>query len=167
MRHSNSDLITSSPSHTSSGVLPPLDGCGDGLSPSENLASASGVQPSSAETLQQAVDDLFDLHGRVPPIVKELMGLLPLRSTQGPSWLTISQAARWCALSAKTIRRAIKARENNRLVAYDVGSPAKPTWRIRAADLDHWMTRRGPGADVPPPPQKVRARQRSRYFEGF
>lgn len=76
------------------------------------------------------------------------------------AYLSIRDAARRVGLSESTVRRAVKRGE---LRAGNVGSERRPTWRIKAADLDVWAGR-ARGTELPPP-RTYRSRQGpSRHF---
>lgn len=72
----------------------------------------------------------------------------------GAEWLSIRQAADLAAVSRKSIRRAIKAKDKaGRLPAYNVGTAARPLYRIAREDLDAWLRKRpGRASRLPRPP---------------
>ena len=62
--------------------------------------------------------------------------------------LSVKEAAKAVNLSESHIRRAIARGE---LPASNVGTAARPTWRIARADLDAWIeARKGGSPKVPP-----------------
>ena len=128
------------------------------------MSSRTGKTEETMLTL----DEISQLHSQQPPWMGEFLDLLvPREASPAADWLSISQAATTSSLSEKTIRRAIYAKGRDQLKAYDVGTPRRSTWRIRATDLDAWMSRNGGGIEIPPPVPSYRAKHRSSYFKGF
>jgi excisionase family DNA binding protein len=71
----------------------------------------------------------------------------PVRPSTGPA-LSIQQAAKAVNLSESHIRRVVTRGE---LPASNMGTAARPTWRIARADLDAWIeARKGASPRVPP-----------------
>ena len=57
-------------------------------------------------------------------------------------WLRIANAARYCEVSSKTIRRAILG---GSLKASNLGTPGMPMYRISVDELETWMKEREAG----------------------
>jgi excisionase family DNA binding protein len=86
--------------------------------------------------------------------------LLESQAGPGQEWLAIKDAAVVTGLSVPHIRRAVRSGD---LSAANVGTRARPVWRIARADLDHWMRRRvGEGA---PSAGAAPSKNHSRHFD--
>lgn len=94
---------------------------------------------------------------------------LLLRQRQAPDGaaLTIGEAARRANVSATTIRRAIRARnDQDRLPAFNVAlGSSKASWRIQPADLDAWLKRQEGAAPPPARPMTRGSPGKSRHFK--
>jgi excisionase family DNA binding protein len=76
-----------------------------------------------------------------------------------PEYLSVKQAARIMGLSIKRIREAVIRRE---MAASNIGSEARPVYRIARGDLEKWLEERKRGG-----PSPARAELRAiveRYF---
>ena len=77
-------------------------------------------------------------------------------------YLSIKDAAALTGLSSTTIRRAIKS---STLPASDLGTLAHSHYRIARSDLTAWMEKNRGGNNVPPQPQRIKRKVKSRYFD--
>jgi len=56
---------------------------------------------------------------------------------------TVAQAAELKAVSPEFVKKCIKRTDDRHLPAKNIGSPARPAYRINASDLDAWFDRFG------------------------
>src|SRR4051812_38445995 len=93
------------------------------------------------------------------------MAEMPRTSTT--TALTIRDAAERAGVSQTTIRRAIHTPEDkDRLAASNVAlGKSKPSYRIRPADLEAWLTRQAGGSQPPPARPATRVAPASRHFK--
>jgi excisionase family DNA binding protein len=111
--------------------------------------------PQSRRTAQKHSGDLrsvlCDISSRLTRIEQHLVGTKeePLGSDR-KAHLSIRSASMLLSLSESHVRRAILKGE---LPASNVGSRARPLWRISRSDLDAWLeSKKGGISAVPPRP---------------
>jgi excisionase family DNA binding protein len=115
-------------------------------SASEELAAQLGmkVREMLLPTLQQISESLdhLRLDRRSPAVRSDEAN--PSRS----GYVTIERAAEITTISDSHLRRVIRSGE---LPASNIGTAARPTWRISRKDLDDWMQRKqGESPKLPP-----------------
>jgi excisionase family DNA binding protein len=89
------------------------------------------------------------MQGSIEERLERIEALLQV-SLQPPEFYSIKQAARVVSVSADHIRRAVVG---GALAASNVGTMARPTYRIARADLLAWVEMRKAGA-IPPAGRK-------------
>lgn len=75
----------------------------------------------------------------------------PRHDLQHAEYLAVKDAAVVASLSESYVRRKIYSRE---LPAANIGSEARPVWRIQRKDLEQWLeVRKGGTTSIPPKSQ--------------
>ncbi len=92
-------------------------------------------------------------------IEKKLDGLATGSGTP-PEYLSVKLAAVLCAVSQSHIRRAIYSGD---LAASNVGTPARPAWRIARKDVVLWLEKKKGETNQIPPKSELRGLV-DRYF---
>lgn len=81
----------------------------------------------------------------------------------GEKFLSIKAARQYTGLSYSHLRRAVLSGD---LRASNVGSKARPTYRIDREALDEWLAKKEDGMQLPPSVPTVRTAKTSRHFDG-
>src|SRR5262245_29659504 len=98
----------------------------------------SPIANLSDTATSQVTDGLLGAIVRLLEGLDRRLALIGEGRPAGAAYLSVREAASRVGLSETTVRRAVKRGD---LHAFNLGSGRRPTWRIKAADLEAWAGR--------------------------